>query len=357
MFFKPTIEQKLYGIVGFNQPFDPAFAILTAPNLESRSGYKVNDNPYVKVSYLKETEEFLEISDADFNTVLERLQKSAIASVCNQVFNRYAYLDRNLLFRRAMNKINTVTLPDGFVHYKIEVDQEKNIAFEITRVLLNFEGTGDIELKLFNSNKKTALFSKTITITTDHQEEVLNWMVDNSGDTYKGEYFLGYRTQGLTVEPFARDYENSDIESCYTGLILERELAPGHASDDLFDLRTAAGLSDNIGVNPDITVYEDYTDLIVQNENLFAYAIYLQFAIMCIQNVIPTPRSNRHQRISHFDVSKAMLEIEGQDQGKGVIKITGLKPLLFGELEKIKHEIDKLNKGYFGEGLEMITLQ
>jgi hypothetical protein len=357
MFSKKTAESKLYGIIGFNQPFDPAFAIVDAANEISRSGYFVDDNAYVKVEYLKDTQDFLTITDEQFNTYLKRLQQSAIAAVCNQVFNRYSYLDRNLLYKNAMNKVNTETLSNGFVGYKIQVSDEKNIAFEIKRVLLNFSGTGNIELFLFNSNKSTPLFSKVITIASDHQEEVLDWMVDNTGDTYKGKYYLGYNTTGLSVTPYKRDYESSDIKSVLTYLDIERQQVTGHNVNTLFDQTLLQGLSQNIGINPDITVYEDYTDLIVQNENLFGYAIYLQMAILCIQNTMVNIRSNRTQRLTNSDISRMLLELEGQSEGDGVVKITGIKPLLSVEIAKIKHEIDKLNKGYFGEGLEMLTLK
>ena len=85
--------------------------------------------------------------------VIKNLQEDAIVSVCSRVFNKPDYIDRQVLYKNAQNKINSETLPDGFVCFKIVVSNKKNIAFKIERILLDFEGTGDIELLLFNTSQ------------------------------------------------------------------------------------------------------------------------------------------------------------------------------------------------------------
>ena len=60
---------------------------------------------------------------------------------------------------------------------------------------------------LWNTAKLEVLQSKEITITTDHQEEVIDWVLDNSSDTYKGDYYIGYLTTDLTYEAVARKFE------------------------------------------------------------------------------------------------------------------------------------------------------
>ena len=174
MFNPATISSRLTGIVGWRQPVNPDFAILDSTNLTSRSGYYVDDHPMASVETLKDTQDYVSISDADFNTFVTNLQTASIINVANAVFNEIVYIDRQVLYTGAQNKINTIDLPDGFVGYEIKLAPDKDLAFEITRTLLNFDGTGDIELLLFNSNKPdTPLFSQVVTITSKHQEVIL----------------------------------------------------------------------------------------------------------------------------------------------------------------------------------------
>ena len=100
-----------------------------------------------------------DISDLDFNTNLRELQQSAISSVCGAVFNESDYIDRQVLYRYAQNKTETETLPSGFIGYKITPNNTKSLAFSITRDILSFNGTGDIELMIFNSGKSSITFS------------------------------------------------------------------------------------------------------------------------------------------------------------------------------------------------------
>jgi hypothetical protein len=358
MFNASTISGKLLGIVGFRQPSNPVYAIIDADNLASTSGLYATDNPMVKVEYIKESQDYVDISDADFNTYLKNKQNDSIVTVANAIFNMPDFIDRQVLYKNASNKVDLETLPNGFVGYKIQVDSGKNLAFEITRTMLDFSGTGDIELMLFNTSSKTPLFTKVITITTDHQEEVLNWVVDNSGDTYKGDYYLGYLSNYVdigTLQPFKRDYNLGQVESIITHLCIEKGFVAGHTTNTLFDLEDWDGMSETTGINPDITVFEDFTDLIVQNKSFFARAIQLDMQIGFISEMLNSLRANRDKRMGEASASKLMIEIEGQTSDSA-IKVTGLRPLLFREVGRVRNEIEKIREGYSGIGFYTETL-
>jgi len=359
MFNVNKIKAGFYGVVGFRQPYNPSYAIIDAPNQVSRSGHYVTDNPFVKIEYLKDTVDYADISDADFNTILKNMQEESITNVCGNVFNNSDYIDRQVLYPYAQNKVNTETLQLGLITHKISVSIKKNIAFEITRILLDFEGAGDIELMLFNTADENPIFTKTITITAKHQEELLNWKVDNSGNTYKGEYYLGYRSNAAalgTLKPYKRDYERSDIPSNITYLNIEKIQFVGHTTDTLPDLTTEESYDEASGLNPDITVYEDYTDLILQNEILFAKAINLDLQINSLGHYLSSLRSNKNERHSERISIRILQEIEGQN-GEGIVKITGLRPQLTRSLSLISKEIDVIKKGYFGDFAKVDTMQ
>jgi len=349
------ISTNLYGIVGFRQPFNPAYDIVDADNQISRSGYYVTDNPFVKIDYLKDTQDYKDISDEDFNTYLKQIQESSIVNVCNQVFSKFDYLDRNLLYKNAQNKVNQEVLTDGFVGYRIEVSSDRNIAFQIKRVLLDFDTVGDFTLMLFNTSKSEPIFEEDITITAKTQEVELNWNVDNSGITYKGDYYLGFIKSATTPIPFKRDYNNADLMSPISHLRIEKMQVKGYSSETLFDLNDEDSLSENIGINPDIVVYEDYTDLVTQNEMLFAKSVQLDMSIAILREYLNSSRSSGNERKATDQSARIIAEIEGQD-GVGVVKVTGLRPLLLGEINQLAREIDKLKTGYFNDSIRVNTL-
>jgi len=349
------ISTSLYGIVGLRQPFNPTYDLIDDDNQISRSGLFVTDNPFVKIEYLFSSQDYKDIDFADFNVYLKRIQESSIINVCHKVFNRFDYLDRSLLYKNAQNKVNQEVLNDGFVGYRIKVSDDDNIAFKIKRVLLDFDTVGDFKLMLFNTSKLEPLFSQDITITDKTQEVELNWDVDNSGITYKGDYYLGYIKTGTTPIPYTRDYENSERMSCISHLDIEKVQCKGHLTETLFDLDDEDSLSEDVGINPDIVVYEDFTDLVISNEMLFARAIQLDMTIAILRESSNSLRSNGTERQGEQQAMRILAEIEGQ-KGQDVLTITGLRPLLMSELNQLEVQIDRLKTGYFNNRIRVSTL-
>lgn len=352
MFDKTKVTNSLVGLVGCQNPANPAYAVLDADNTASRSGRFATENPYFKIEYLKETQDYKEASDVDFNTFLLGLQKTAIAEVMDKVLVTPDYVDRQLLYQFSNNKTATDTLPGtSFVGYRIQKSSEKNVAFELSRILLEFEGTGDIELLLFNSAVKEPIFSKTVSITKTQQIEPLGWRIDDTGDSFQGEWYLGYLTDALTVTPIKRDYQNSNCKSVITHLCYENIQVDNVTVNELFDLNNIDGASECWGLNPDTIVFNDYTDLVTQHEALFAPAIQLQMIVNGIQHYIASLRSNRTQRISEDQLNFIIAQLEGVPE-----RITGIIPTLHKEVRSLNTQIEKLIKGMFSTGFELNTL-
>jgi hypothetical protein len=349
------IQFSLLGLVGFKQPYNPDYAILDVNNQISESGYFITDNSFAKIEFIKDTQDYIDISDNDFNNSLRDIKKTAISNVVNQVFNQYDFIDRSLMFKNASNKINTENLPLGFVGYKIQVSSLKNIAFKISRVLLDFSGTGDVELIMWNTAKKEPIFSKVLTITSDHQQEELNWVLDNSNDSYKGDYYIGYINDGsLTVTPFKREYNNANVMTTPTYLSLESVKVVNHSGTTLFNLDNVDGLSEDSGLNFDFSVYEDFTDFVINNKMLFARAVQMSAVINCIQLYISSLRSSRNEKQASEIYQKIMIELEGTDN-ESAIKVIGLKKQLLSEITSIKSEIEKMRKGFTKSNCIMVS--
>ncbi len=354
MFDKTKVEDDLVGIVGVRNPNDPDYSIIDVANQASTSGYFVTDISLVKVQYFKDSQDYEGITDSDFNDLLRTTQKSAITSVCNHVFAKEDFRDRNVLYKNANNNVDPETLTDGFVGWRINVTREKNVAFEITRVILDFQGNtpNNITLQLYNTGNPSPIQSKVIAISTQHQEETLNWVVDNSGNTYKGDYYLGYVKDATTPIPFKREYNDSNVLSNIGGLNIYPIEVVGHSGATLFDLDDEEGLAENIGVNPDILIYDDYTDFIKQNKRLFARAIQLQMAILMINESFSSLRVNKNNRIAD---AKVVQVIDGVETDDGKLKIVGLRPQLFSEIIMIQKELEKLRFNYFGGRIMVAT--
>lgn len=346
MFVANKIATELLGIVGFRQPYNPTYAVLDAENTTSESGLFVNDNPYAKIEFIKDNQDYKDINDKNFNILLKEMQKASIVSVCNQVFNEFDFIDRNVIYKNASNKTNVEDLPNGFVGYKIEVSNAKNTAISINRVILDFNGTGTFTLLLFNTGKKGALQSKVITIASDNQVEELNWVLDNTSTTYKGDYYIGYVTNGIAVSPFKRELNNANLMSNFKELCLEKVFVKNHTSNTLFDLNLVDGLSEDTGLNLDISVYDDYTDFILNNKSLFAKAISLEFTIRCLQMYVSSVRSNSNERKAQELYQKIMIEIEGTKGSDSIISVTGLREQVLGEVSLLKQEVKKLKTGF-----------
>ena len=351
------IQDSLIGLIGYKQPFNPDYAIVDADNVLSSSGYFVTDNPYAKIEYIKDNQDYERISDTNFNLVLKQLKQSAISNVVNQVFSEYDFIDRNLLFKNASRKVNTEILSNGFIGYRVEVGSTKNVAFKLNRVLLDFQGTGTIKLLLWNTAKLDVVYSKEIEITTDHQEIVLDWVLDNSGTTYKGDYYIGYNTDSLTVAPYKRDYENGNVMSAFKYLCIEQICFPGHNTEQLFDVSQYQGLSEDTGLNFDIAIFDDYTDFVINNKQLFARAIQIDCQIQCIQLYLSSLRSNLNSAVAAQLYEKIMIELEGTST-ESLVNVKGLKNQLIGEITSIRSEINKLKVGVKKAGQILVsTLQ
>jgi len=104
-------------------------------------------------------------------------------------------------------------------------------------------------------------------------------------------------------------------------------------------------MSETTGMNLDISVYYDYTDVIIQNKFLFADAINLEAAIRMLNQYKSSLRSNKNQRISGANLTEIEVAIEGQTSDK-YQKVTGLRPSLGKQLDLIKRKIDTLVMGY-----------
>ncbi len=355
MFDLSKIQAAFEGLVGIRQPFDPAYQKLDVSFESSTSGLYLDDVSNCKTEFWIDTQDYAEISDADLSTRMGQIRDGAVSSVLSQVFTESSYIDRNKLYSQTFDRQNNVTQQGDaqtFYGYEILPTMDKNLAFKITKCTLEMVGSGDITIQLYNSSKTEPLFSQVVTIGggMSLEEVELNWVVDSTKIPYKGTYFLGYY-KNSNVQPIERNYEAGDIMNSIKGLCIERM----RIQDDFLNLSSLSYEADHNGLNFDITTFYDYTDLVLQNEFIFAKPLQLQWAMNIMLSYSSAFRVNRKERISKELMASIIRSIEGQN-AKDQLRIVGVRELLTGEIARLREEMNKVKHGYFNDDQEYLTV-
>lgn len=349
MFNVTLIKEELFGLVGFRQPANPKYQIVDSDNEGSQSGLFVTDNPYAKIEYLKDNQDYAAISDADFNKFLKQLMQTSITNICTQVFSeREDFIDRGLIYSNPYNKAELLDIPVGFVGYEVEQCDAKSVAFVINRLITEFESEAKIDLIVFNSNLKQPILTQNVTASPFYHQETVDLICNNLG-YYKGKFYIGFISNG-TLKTWKRNYENSNTKDDISSLGIRSIVVEGHTSNELFDLNTVKYTEDYCGLNFDITTVDDYTDIILNNKKLFARAIYLDCIIACLNVYCATLRKNSNERKSNELYGLVMLEIEGTRPDDNVVHVRGLRPQMLFEISQIREQLLTLTSGFFGKG-------
>ena len=324
----------LKGLVGWQQPINPAMPVLDSVNKTATSGLYFDENTLVKIEAIKETQDYADISDLQFNEVLKGINERAIKSVCKNVFNKSDFIDRQRLFSGRIKFDETTTLAAGFNGYKFVIT-ENNVAFEITDLFLSFQNSGTLKLLLFDATKTELVDSKAITVTGGTTEHTaLNWIIRE-----RGIYYIGYIAGDLI--PYDRVYGKNNVQD------VEITQVRSNTSTETIPLNITGDSTCN-GVNFDIFVHKDYTELIKDNARMFASAIQIAGQIEVLNQYLTSIRLNRVQRAAKGLADEILVNINGFSSD--TVKIKGLSQYYYGEIQSIKKEIDKLNKGYFAHG-------
>lgn len=349
------IKTGFSGLIGYKQPFNPEYAVISDSNLVSESGLTVNSNPYAKIKYLRECQDYEHISDEQFNEVLQNVILDSAVNVCNSVFNEPSQLDSSLLFRNATNFSKLSDVPNGFVGLELDLYNCDDIMFQIPTVYLNFQGNTDLELIVYSTLTQDIIRRQTFTISGSSTKVDLNWTFTASETSVNDKYYFGYIKTDTTPQPYERDYDIASLKTRISHMYCEECYVSGHIGDTLFDLDALSYTSRGIGINPIITTSKDYTEIAIRNKHLFARAVYLEAVIAFLREYLVTDALNFSQRQGVELYNKILLEIEGSQTKDNVIAVKGLRPQLIGEIADIKKHLESLKEDTFGNGFFTYT--
>lgn len=338
-----AIISRLLNRIGWRQSTIAKYAILSPENQSSVSQRYFNDfHALCTIPNLRQCQEDAEISDADFNTYLQSLQRSVIMRSLNAVFQEPDDLEHVLLFERNTRIEQAQDNSGLFVGYEIKLAQSFDIAVQIDSVRLYFDQDVTFPLYLFKEGKKSPIWSTVVTATAfeatviDFSDLVLNYI---SSQTKGATFFFGYFQDDLGAARAIREQvETWNKTLCFSaGAITAPVIGPQQLNSSL---RYITNLP--YGLNLEMSSFRDHTQLIIKKANVFDNAVGLQMVYSVLEQILYSTRSNEKERIlkEGFGSAGLMLELKGAIPASEVAKTTGLQ-------SKIESELARLQKTFF----------
>lgn len=312
----------LFGMVGFRQSTLTDYDVVDADNRASSSGEVFQDaNPLVTIKNIKETQENPSIIDDQFNLLLKQMQESVILSACNKVINgKSSFIQTQNLYPFEKTFDTTLDVDDKMSCFRVIPNYTVNQISKVTAIELSFDKAVTFYVYLYNSNKPNDYIQRQ-TVTTVANESViqsLDWFIADDS-TYKGgTFYLGYFEDDLQgAKPIAKNYELSSLKLSTRCYYIE-PVKINHTGS-VIDVSDYDSQSDTGGINLIVEIYNDYTELIIRNKNLFVEVIKNEMAIKVLNLISTTTRTNIDQQI----MSSARIELNGVNDG--MMKVVGIE--------------------------------
>lgn len=343
MYNVERVLNSLFSRVGWRQPTQPEYAILTEPNITTKSGrYFQDTHAAVSIQNIKDCQLDADISDSDFNLMLEDLQKGVILEMLSAIFTTREVVDTIQTYDREPDIADTlIANQNKFVGYRIDIGKSSDFVVALTQVGLYFNADATFELKCFVDNKLQPIWTKEVTAIggevtiVDVSDLVLSYMSDK---TRSRTFYIGYFQQDLG---YAQAWdEEVNVYNC--GQLWRADTFESEPTVDGVKFQTPVTYSSlNYGLNLQFTSYRDYTNLIVANTPLFDTAIGLQMAAKVLELILTSTRSNSVQRMTNEMLGDIYRDLNTEGP-------TEQKPYAPGIKARFLGEILKLQKSFFG---------
>lgn len=340
MFKSDSVILSLFTRVGWRQPTQVDYAILTGDNLVSKSGLYFGDyHKAITVKNIKNTVEDEAISNVDFNTHLINLQKAAINRVLQGIFNKNVVIEQLRLFSRD-DEDNFVTLPNEskFVGLRIKPPQDSSYSLIINSLSLYFTENKTFDIYCYHT-VKGELWKKSVTVVANQETIItLNEILSVSSSTYKdGEFMIGYYQSDLgTCQAID---SNEALDGVLNAVLFDIEGFEANVSGGKYVKENISYNSNDYGINAEITGQRDFTNLICSNAQMFDEAVGLQMAVDVIEQIIFSTRSNSTERISKEQLGQLYNDLNLDMPNDEMPYSAGLKNRLKRELQKISKNI------------------
>jgi hypothetical protein len=297
---------------------------LSSDNLTSDSGRYFNDfHSLVTVKNIIDTVEDSSISDTDFNTYLQDIQKGVISETLNKVFSPQYFDSPKSLFERFNTTSTTQNNTGLFVGYKIRPAADNHITVQVNSLQLLFDGAATFNIYLFHERKAAPLKIQSVTTVANDTVEVdlVDWYLSHSD--LPGCYYIGYFQDDLgTVKAINENAEWNlnafcfQYESVFTNVL----------DTERIDRNNYGGLGTTSGLNLELSSFADRTKKIMRNISLFDNAIGYGMAVKVLEGIIySTNRSNGNERALKEVIAEATYDLTGTLPIAGTAKKRSLR--------------------------------
>jgi hypothetical protein len=342
MFNADKVIKALKGRVGWRQPTQPDYAILTEVNLTTKSKRRFQDfHSAVTIQNIKDLTEDQDISDDDFNLALEGMQESAILRTMGEVFCGSEVVDTVQAFDRQRDIAHTpITNSGKFVGVRVNIARNTDYVTALSNIALLFDSDVEFELKCFIDNNDQAIWTKLVTAKKDAVTIV---PVDDLFMSYLGEgtnttvFYIGYFQENLGE---AKAY-TEPVWGWKYGYLWRVDYFESLKKDTKF-VTPVTYTSNTYGLNPQFTSMMDHTNVIIANASMFDEAIGLQVACDTLELITTSTRTNATERVTKEQLGDLYLALN-QDQS------TSERPYGPGLKARYHKEVSKLNKAFLGQ--------
>ena len=334
MYINSTILTSLYQRVGWRQPTYSGAPVLDSANKVTNSGKYFQDiHSLVKVPYIYDCQDDNAITIGNFNTMLQDFQKSSILKIVNSVFQMPDIVQNDILYSHENIFTNVLTNGADFVGYEFDMCKRKDFGLVINQLISEFSVSESVTFYLYHSSQKTAIDSETITVQANSTKvDTVDWIMNYA--TYKGgKYYVGYFRSGLTTQAINRNWDSAIVSNEFDGVEIKPIKISGVSGVELPNIDGITYESDTYGLNFDITIEHDYTDVICRNARQFDVAVQLQLASDVIELIATSRRTTLDEHIGKAAVAELNATPE-QFHGGGI-------------KARLEKEIKRLNDIFF----------
>ena len=312
-----TLLPTFQALVGWRRPDDSTLAYVQNADrdylYESHSGYFFNDlSSLVRLEYLDKVRPEQE----PLETYLERLTNAAILDTLDQYYRqrlRSTYAKTLLSPEPVVNGAgyyrDTVVGQGRFVGMEISLRDNRSLAVHLSKVSLQLTTPQAVPLRIYLYEAGQLQPRATFDLEYSSTNSV-HWysLKHENQDVYlqrdlMGLYYLGYYEEDLDGSAIIKDYDGLYCGHCrhYSKQLNEYVSVhpislPAAALDisrDLFRMEDTVREGNNFGLNLQLSVYCDLTNVISRERMLFAKAIQLKGAIKALNDMFTTPETSR----------------------------------------------------------------
>lgn len=349
-----VVVPRLAARLGWLNPTEGRYGKVDCDNQKTVSGRCFNDDsihPIVTIQNLYDCQADPHISDSAFNKYLVQLRKSNVISMLTQVFDRPQFIGSGFVYERPEHTVLTPIANSGrWAGIRIQITKG-DYGVHLQNAVLLFNGAATFNLYLYHSmtdGKDTVndvenvdvKYIKKWAVTTKANKQVnveLDYYINYSNSDFKGgAWFLCYKQDDLG-DVKALDF--SACRNCYTGMQALSFLSDADGEDD-FNRDVYPTSSQMYGLNIELGVYNDLSNLIINNAPQFDYLQGLLMAARTIEIIYNSTQSNVKQRVGKENLAILYRDLNQVTTVENPMS-PGLKSQIMKEMGRLRKMFNK----------------